>query len=203
MPVAHRRLAEICQATYDPTVPAAFSYQDIKVTLTKDSNVLVSAWRGTRILSLEDWARNLDPEHVYYGGLGLVPRGWLHGVLSVLEPWAAALESSSLDKENSGHSLGAVLAAQTSGIMALRNRLFLETTIFAPPKWADAPAIELYRQKIPGTSYRLDLDPVPEFGLGEHERPLTHKGVVELADVANPLRDHEIARYAAAMPVAG
>lgn len=188
-----RTLAGLAASAYG--APPTWRAGDVHACLTEMPDATVIAFRGTEPESLADWVRDLEAWPMWVRGLGYCHDGFASGVLAI---WPA-LSAGLYDRGRvilTGHSLGGALAVIAAGMLALNGTPAARLVTFGAPRAGTDKLVGVLRAT-PARQYRCGDDPVPEVpGFFEHVRPLIEVGSASL----DPLRDHEIARYQAAVP---
>lgn len=164
-------------------------------------NVLV--FRGS--VTAEDWLDDFDTVPVCDHEIGFCHQGFLGGMDEIL----AAIASSNLIGPLilTGHSLGAARARIAAAKLLIRKQAVSSVTVFGSPKPGFANTRRIFEKSgIQHTSYRNREDPVPlvPFTLlpllpWEHTEPWTKVDSAPSIDNLDPLRDHSIALYVAAL----
>lgn len=200
---SHVRFAQLCQASYDDATRAFLERGNVKVTRTEEAGAWVYyAARGTRIDHPSNVARDLDCRPKHYDGVGTLHAGFGDGALSVLELLAEAVAKEALPVWFGGHSLGAAIGLSAAAMLLARGLKLAGAVTFGCPRpvfWA--PPL----RGLPGPDYRRALDPVMEVPIGfSHFRPPPFDlGRIILGDILDPLHDHFIEGYIAALQIAG
>ena len=201
--IAPRRLAAIAQAAYDPAVPAFLERGDVKVTRTEEAGAVVYAWRGTRIKHIDDILRDADCFPRFRPGLGHIHHGFLSGAEALEHELLAAMARERLPVVFNGHSLAAAMALIMTAIAILAGQRPAMTVTYGCPLLGFSTLRQLLDGH-PGTDYRHGSDPVtfvPE-PFWHARSPMTDLGRVSIGDLLDPLHDHFIETYIAALPEA-
>lgn len=187
-------LAELSAAAYDE--PAAWSRGDVHaIRRDLDAKTTAIAFRGTA--DAADALRDARAWPAWDRNLGWCHSGFLSGARSVVGQIAADLAGRRVIL--CGHSLGGALALLTGALFVVEHRNPTAIVTFGAPRagfkrYADTLRMTAVRQ------YRLGDDPVTEVpwlcGLYRHPRPLRQLAAPWAID---PLEDHHVARYVAAV----
>lgn len=198
--VANTVLCAAATAAY--STPATFASQDVHAVVSETDGVMIIAFRGTVPTSWEDWFRDAaawPTRLVDHPVLGPCHDGFATGADALLHQIRGAI---SRDKPYmlTGHSLGGALAIAEAGLLIDCGLAPVCLTTFGAPRVGMAPLARLLAP-LAGTRFRHGADPVPEVPCWPYlnDRPWTHIGV---ADETNPIADHDIAAYAAALAAA-
>ena len=183
------------------STPATFAWQDVHAVLSEVDGVAIVAFRGTVPSSWEDWFRDcaawpcmltdhpiIGPCHTGFANGADALLHQLRGVLSRDKPFMLT-----------GHSLGGALAIATGALLSDCGLPASCLTTFGAPRVGMAPLSGILTP-IQGHRYRHGDDPVPEVPTWPYltDRAWTHIGTPG----ANPIADHAIAAYAAALEAA-
>lgn len=195
-----RYLAALAEAAYSaaPTWAAG----DVCAVQTG----IVVAFRGTRIDSAEDWARDLDLVPAYYGPLGWCHRGFLDGAKAVWPQIAPHVDGNTILV---GHSLGGALAIGTGGLAAAAGRPPAAIVTFGAPRVGLGTLVALL-SGVPVRQYRHASDIVPEvppgyrhvrlplIEVGEADAP--RPGIGDYCVLIREIEDHACRDYVADSP---
>ena len=201
--ISVKTLAGLAAAAY--ASPPTFHAGDVGAVLTQQDGVTVLAVRGTRPGSLSDWLRDLDVMPRWDRLLGWCHQGFLDGADGIFSVAHEAMETSP-SLVLTGHSMGgaiALLLAARMGVLGLARRM-ATVTFGAPRAGTDELARCLSGYGV--ILFRNGDDPVPtvplrmppELPVPEYRQP----AIVRMVGLpsGDPIADHEIARYVAAVP---
>ena len=191
-------LCSAAQSAY--STPATFiAGGDVHAVVTDHDGLTVVAFRGTVPTSWDDWFRDFAAwpyriaEHPH---LGLCHEGFLRGAVDIL-PQLTSVLSAAKPFVLTGHSLGGALAIAAAALLVDGGLSPAHLTTFGAPRVGMALGPLL--AQIEGRRFRHGDDPVPEVPSWPYltDRPWTAIGSPAL----NPIDDHEISGYAAALSV--
>lgn len=218
--ISDHELVLAAAATYSSTDTPYFEDVDraIRVFLSKASD-------GANIIAIEGthdplgWALDFfalqvqDQQGMDHKTLGFVHAGFYAAAVSALP--RIVLAASGAPFYITGHSLGAGLALEISGMLIDDNLAPLKVGAFAPPRVGGATFVKI-ATSIPFCAYRFGNDPVPEVPLSLPDFPyvqvpLTQVGepgenhappsiMSRLLSVSKNFADHHISNYVAAVP---
>lgn len=194
-------MAEIAKGDYDPSTPALFERDHLKVRAVEQPDFVVWSTRGTEPEVISEWIRDFDQVGVYYGGLGSMPQGLLYSLLSCVEPLSLAAEKLQKPLWLGGHSFGASFAESLACMFLLRGVRVSGCTVFAPFPWVsdkDDGPLTLFKP-FSGRSFAYPHDEVPtKPGWRRHPRDMTV--LPATAGATNWIQDHSIDTYIEAAP---
>ena len=146
------QIALQCQAQYEGKIPLR-TIADTDFSIVHNEGVVDLIFQGTA--NLEDAKRDLETGMVE-SGFGCVHAGSYSGLREV---FIAIKDELPIDKliRISGHSLGAMEAAEFACILYLGGYRNLEVITFAMPRFGDADAIKYFNQ-IKNRTYRNYYD---------------------------------------------
>jgi hypothetical protein len=186
-------LAELAEAAYCDT--PRWTKGDAFVCLSEVDGFQVVAFRGTEPEHLADLLHDADALPAWHPQLGRCHAGFLGNVLGVASAIMDRTEGDGVIL--TGHSKGAAEAALFCGLLVAACRPPVSMSTFGMPRPAFLTLQRLIGG-IPGTDYRHGCDPITDVPIGfQHPRTLTQLG--EKRPTFNPLADHFIAAYRAAL----
>jgi hypothetical protein len=153
-------LAQLCAATYDPSViwDHAWTAKDIHVVHKKCDGVDVIAFRGSQ--DMTDWERDFMGWPVKHPRLGWVHDGFILYADLIFEEIMAVVGH---DVIFTGHSLGAARASDQAALFASHGAAPLHLAVFGEPRPGFEQLHNIIAKAIPTSVwYRNGSDPVTE-----------------------------------------
>ena len=169
---------------------------DVHVNVTVVDGIQVFAFRGTNPLDWQDWLRDISAwpwKAIDHPQLGLMHEGFASGAQDALPEIIKLLQTP---YTITGHSLGGGEAIAAGALIVdSGNPLPIRLTTFGAPR----VGYTLYKQlgMIPGRRFKNANDPVPLVPIWPYSTDRKWTFVRESGD--NPIQDHSIYRYQAAI----
>lgn len=194
-------LAQACSDIYaeEGTWEHVWDFNGAHAGHRKIGEVDVIAFRGSK--DAQDWLHDFEIFPMWDDRLGFVHSGFMCGMNEAL---AEILKVVGKRVVVTGHSLGGARARIMAGLLAYLQRPVEQCVVFGSPRpgFANLTRV-LQKSATPLVSYRNRNDPIPLVpyvgGLYTHPDPWVALDAAPPPDDLEPLRDHHVALYLAAL----